>query len=85
MEFGPDGKVPADDGGLVLAEDEVAHDGADAVVDAEAGFVPGVEGEEDGVCGEEPDALCQLGSDKGGFEVVDVSGVVVKELCFGLV
>lgn len=90
VEFGPDGEEPRRDSGLgggggVVVEDEVLHDGADAVVDAEAGFVEGVEGEEDGVGGEEADAFGKLGSDEGGFEVVGVRHVVVEESGFGLV
>lgn len=88
MELSPDGKEPGCDGrfgGVVVGENESLHDRADAVVNAEAGFVEGVEGEEDGVGGEEADALGKFRADEGGFERVGVRHVVVEEPCFGLV
>lgn len=83
VKLGPNGEEPGCDGGLgsigvVVVEDEGLHDGADAVVDAEPGFVEGVEGEEDGVGGEEADALSKFGADEGGFEEVGVRHVVVE-------
>ena len=63
MELAPDGKEPGCDGGVLVLEDDVAHDGADAVVDTEAGFVPGVEREEDGVGGEYMNTFGERGPD----------------------
>lgn len=81
VKLGPDGEEPGCDGGLDgvgVVEDEGVHDGADAVVNAEAGFIEGVEGEKDGVGGEETDALDEFGTDEGGFEGVAVRHVVVE-------
>ena len=68
----------------VRVKQEGVDDGADAVVDAEAGFVVGVEGEEDGVCGEEGDAVGESGADFGGAEGGRVDRVVVEEVGEGL-
>ena len=76
--FGTGAAVWRGAGGLG-GEKDVLDDGADAVVDAEAGFVPGVKGEEDGVLGEELDAVCEGGADEGWFEGGGVRGVVVEE------
>lgn len=70
---------------MLVLEDNVSHDGAHTVVDAEACFVPGVKREEDSVVGKEPNALGELRPHKGGLEVTDVCHMVVKKLCFGLV
>ena len=63
MELGVDGEDVGRDAFLLWGcwlrcEDDVIDDGADAVVDSEAGLVPCVEGEEDGVVGKERDAGC---------------------------
>ena len=63
----------------------ISDDRADAVVDAEAGFVPCVEGEENGVVREEGDAFGECFSENGGLEGVRVGGVVVEEMSAGLV
>ncbi len=84
-EFGVEGEEMQDEvfAGLVLGvgvEEEGRDDSADAVVDAEAGFVVGVEGEEDGVVWEGGDALGEGGADLGGLEGGGVGGVVVEEV-----
>ncbi len=86
VQFGPEGEEPGDDGrGVGAAQSEVGDDGADAIGDAEAGFVVGVEGEEDCVCGEEGDALGQAGAEEGWLEGFGVGEVVVEESGAGLV
>ena len=64
VEFGVDGEEVAREAFRVrvvsvvrVGKDDGVHDGADTVVDTEAGFDPGVEGEEHGVLGEEADAF----------------------------
>ena len=66
-------------------EDNIMNECADAVVDAEAGFIPGVKGEEDGVQGEVFDTVRKGGTNEGGFEGVRVGDVVVEQFGAGLV
>ena len=47
----------------MLREDDISHDATDTVIDAEAGFVPRIEGEEDAIVGEGDDAFGEEGSD----------------------
>ena len=58
--------------------------GLDAVVDAETGFIPGVEGEEDGVIREDIDAFGKGGSDQSGLEGAFAGDVVMEDFCPGL-
>lgn len=65
VEFGVDGEEVAREAFRIwvvsvvvgVGGDEGVHDGADTVIDAEAGFDPGVEAEEDCVLGKEADAF----------------------------
>lgn len=69
---------------VFVRENDIPHDAADAVVDPEPGFVPGVEGEEDGVVGEGGDAFGQEGADGGGGDGPFVFGVGVEQPGEGL-
>lgn len=60
-----------------VAEDDVSGKRPHAVVDAEAGFVPGVEGEEDGILGEFGDGVGEEGAGCGRFYEAGVCCVVV--------
>lgn len=74
-DFVLDGVRPVDDGLRRRRDgpDHLSH----AVVDAEARFRLGVEGEERGVVWERPDALLQRGPDRGGFVGVLKADVVI--------
>lgn len=63
---------------------DLGNDGADAVVDAETGFIPRVEGEENGVVGEEGDAFGKGFSENGWLERVRVCGMMVEKPSTGL-
>lgn len=76
---------PGDNAFVLRVMEDVSDDRADAVINAEAGFVPGVEGEEDGVGGEEVDAFGEGFAEDGGLEGVRVGGVVVEEASARLV
>ena len=52
------------DGAVMVGENDVLDDRTDAVINAEAGFIPRVEGEEDGVLGKETDAFGESQADK---------------------
>ena len=65
--------------------ENVSDDQADAVVDAETGFVPRVEGEENGIIGEQADAFSKCFSEDGGLEGARVCGMLIEESGTGLV
>ena len=58
---------------------------ADAVVDAEADFIPGVEREEDGVERKALDAVLKKGTNEGGLERACMGDMVVEQFGTGLV
>lgn len=63
---------------------DIPEDVPDALVDAESGLVPGVEGQEHGVVGEERDALVQESADLCRFVRVAGHDVVVEQPRLGL-
>lgn len=62
-ELVPDGEDAAGEGVVCFGQGGLPQEGADGVVDAEAGFGPGEEGEEDGVAGEDGDEVVEAGAD----------------------
>lgn len=67
-ELVPDAEDAAADAVVRLGEDGLLENGADGVVDAEAGLGPGKEGEEDGVSGEESHESLEVLPEEDGAE-----------------